>query len=503
MSKLSYEEQLAAKKEKTSASAKKSRGEKSKLVKNGAYSIIVTLIVIAIVAAINLIVHRLPASYTELDISKNNYFTLSEKSIEIADRVKDDVTLYYLVENGAENVYIEGLLSQYEGTSKHIKVEKIDPVAYPTFASEYTDSSLSQNSVIVVSGDKSKVINYSEMFEVDTSVSQQTGQPTTTVTGFDGEGRITSALAYVSAESLPVAYELTGHGETALADIGVKEFVDKENIELKTLSLIADGKIPEDCAAVIINAPLSDISADESSMLKEYIANGGKLVILTIYNGESQPDIKGKLPNLTSVIAEFGIEPVKGIIIENSSSNYYSNQMYLLPKVNSTDIAGSLFTNGRYILAPYSSGIKTLDNKPEDLNVTAILSTSDDSFSKVDAGSGTMTQVPDDINGPFDIAVGVTNSANSSKLIYFTSAFMLDPSIDAYVSGANSELFANALALTVGNESSVSIPVKSLEPEQIMVDNFKAGIIKAVTQYIIPLLLVITGAVVWYIRRKK
>ena len=137
------------------------------------------------------------------------------------------------------------------------------------------------------------------------------------------------------------------------------------------------------------------------------------------------------------------------------------------------------------------------------MNVTAILSTSDDSFSKVDAGSGTMTQVPDDINGPFDIAVGVTNSANSSKLIYFTSAFMLDPSIDAYVSGANSELFANALALTVGNESSVSIPVKSLEPEQIMVDNFKAGIIKAVTQYIIPLLLVITGAVVWYIRRKK
>ena len=52
------------------------------------------------------------------------------------------------------------------------------------------------NSLIVVCGDRNKVINYNDMYS--TSVDYNTWQQTTT--GFDGEGQITSAIGYVTSE---------------------------------------------------------------------------------------------------------------------------------------------------------------------------------------------------------------------------------------------------------------------------------------------------------------
>lgn len=516
MSKLSYEEKLAmkknaqakdkdAKKDKADRKEKAavSRHERSKRARNGAYSLVITSIVIVIVIAINLIINSLPAGYTQHDISSNDYYTLGDKTKELLDSIDQDVTIYYLVEDGKENVYVQGIINQYEGACKKINVKKIDPVAYPTFASQYSDSSLNENSVIVVSGDKSKVVEYSEMFEVSYSQSYETGQTSSSVDAFDGEGRLTSAIAYVTSDSTPVVYELTGHGEQALSGLGISDLIEKENMDLSTLSILTEGKVPDDCATLIINAPTSDISENESSILTDYVNNGGKIIVLTLYNGEDKPDIKTSMPNLTSVLRLFGVEPESGLIIENSSTNYYSNQMYLLPTVNSTDVAGNVYTDNRYVLAPYSSGIKKLDDASSDLNITSILTTSDKSFSKIDVSASSFEQVDEDINGPFDIAVAVANSSNSSKLVYFTSAYMLDPSIDSYVSGANKELFMNALSLSVGSESSISIDSKSLKADPLIVNSMNAGIIKAVTQYIIPIAILAAGAIVWYRRRKK
>lgn len=510
MSKLSYEEKLALKKtvqeEKKSENKDKpvkSKHEKSKLAKNGAYSVVITAVIIVMLVVVNLIVNKLPATYTELDLSSSGYFTLGDKSKEILESVEQDVKIYYLVEEGMENVYIQGIISQYEGVSEHISVEKIDPVAYPTFASQYSDSSLSQNSVIVVSGDKSRVIDYSEMYEVSYNTSQSTGETTTTIEAFDGEGQITSAIAYVTSDSIPVVYELTGHGEFALSDLGISDMVQKENMELASLSLLQESAVPKDCAALIINAPTADLSADEAGLILDYAQNGGKVIVLPIYNGESNPDIKTSMPNLTSVLNAFGVEPISGLVIENSSSNYYSNQMYLLPNVESTDIAGDIYTNGRYILMPYANGIATLEDASSDLNIISLLTTSDSAFSKVDVSNDSFVQADEDIAGPFDIAVAVANSANSSKLVYFSSAIMLDPGIDSYVSGANTEMFMNALTLSVGNETSISIDAKDLEADPLIVSNLNANIIKAVTQYLIPLMLMVVGGVVWYVRRKN
>ena len=96
------------------------------------------------------------------------------------------MTLYYIVTSGSEDDTVERLLERYDDLSGHITVETKDPNLYPNFASQYTDEDVSNNSIIVVCGDKSRVVSGSDMWEttIDYSTfSQQT-------TGFDGEDRL-------------------------------------------------------------------------------------------------------------------------------------------------------------------------------------------------------------------------------------------------------------------------------------------------------------------------
>ena len=82
---------------------------------------------------------------------------------------------------------VSKLLKKYEEASDHIKVETKDPVVNPKFTSEYTDEEVSSNSLIVVCEDRSKVVDYNNIYE--SSIDYNTYSYTTS--GFDGEGQIT------------------------------------------------------------------------------------------------------------------------------------------------------------------------------------------------------------------------------------------------------------------------------------------------------------------------
>lgn len=77
------------------------------------------------------------------------------------------------------------------------------------------------------------VIPYSDLYE--SSVNYQTYSMETTA--FDGEGQVTSAIAYVTTEDLPILYTLTGHEENDL-DSSMQSAIEKENIEVQELNLL-------------------------------------------------------------------------------------------------------------------------------------------------------------------------------------------------------------------------------------------------------------------------
>lgn len=170
--------------------------EQKKHLKQGSYSSIMTVIVLAVIVVINLIVAQIPTSKTQIDLSTQKMYSITDETKTALKDLDQDVTLYYIVQKGSEDDTIEKLLEHYDELSDHIKVETKDPDLYPKFTSQYTDQTVAANSVIVVCGDKSKVVSNSDM---ETSTNYQTYQ--TQTTGFDGEGQITSAITYVTSET--------------------------------------------------------------------------------------------------------------------------------------------------------------------------------------------------------------------------------------------------------------------------------------------------------------
>ena len=118
---------------------------------------------------VNLVVRALPSKYTEFDLSEGRMYTLGDSSVQLAQSLQQDVTIYYLCETGSEDAIITKLLDHYAAESSHIHWEQKDPTLYPTFAAQYGAENASTGSLIVTSGEDSVVLDAADLYEYDYS----------------------------------------------------------------------------------------------------------------------------------------------------------------------------------------------------------------------------------------------------------------------------------------------------------------------------------------------
>ena len=250
-------------------------------------------------------------------MSATKLYSITSNTKVVVNALEEDVTIYWVVQSGEEDDVIENLLGKYESLSDHIQVVKKNPDVYPTFTQQYTDETVSNNSLIVECGDRFRYVPYEDIY-----VSEMDVYTYSYDTDFDGEGAITSAIDYVVNEELPKLYFLEGHGEGELPS-GFTEQIEKENMETDTLSLLSVDDIPEDADCLVIYAPTTDISVEERDMLAEYTQNGGKLLVM------AGPSKEEDLTNLYTLLEEYGVEPVDGIVVEQDRDHYAIGYPYL------------------------------------------------------------------------------------------------------------------------------------------------------------------------------
>ena len=111
-----------------------------KYLKNGSYSMMISVVFIIIVVVVNLITGEIPSKYTQVDISDSKIYSIGEQTKSFLKDLEDDVTIYQVVQSGSEDETITNLLQKYKEESKHIEVVQKDPVVNPQFVSEYTSS---------------------------------------------------------------------------------------------------------------------------------------------------------------------------------------------------------------------------------------------------------------------------------------------------------------------------------------------------------------------------
>lgn len=473
------------------------------MISTSVFSTGMIAIVVALTVVVNLIASALPETYTQIDATSQKLYSITEDTEKYLDTLKDDVTLYVMVNKNSKDDNVDRTLQKYASASKHVKIKYVDPNVSPTFASKYTDSDVTSNSIIVVCGDRSKVIDYnSDIYEYSYDSSYNYS-----VTGYDCEGQVTAAIQYVTSESTTNVYELTGHDESTLSG-DFSEVFQKRFMNVGSLSLLTVDAIPEDCQALFITAPQSDLSEDDLSKLSQYLGNGGKIYLSIDYSKWND------LTNFKKLLSDNSIETTESLLAETDRSYYYQSPFYLLPNVENTEVSSSV-AGMTQVFVPYSVGLTYTGE--DDSNVTSFMTTSDTTIAKAaaniaavqsQADAANIASVQDgDTQGQYSLGMMVTNE-NGGELCVLGSAMMCTDSANQIVSGHNATLFngiVNALVTTddENSDNAVVIAAKDYTVSNLTVSANAMLVYGILWGIFMPIVLIIIGIIVWARRRKR
>ena len=470
---------------------------KTRSFRVGGYSIATTAIVVAIAIVANILVSSLPTSWTQFDTTSNKLYSITDQTKSLVNKLDKDVTIYWIVRDGYEDTYLENLLPQYEDLSSKLDVVQKDPDISPTFATQYTDS-VAENSLVVTCGDRYRYLDYRDLYVLDQEKYYTENKEEYS---FNGESELTSAIDFVVSEDLPKIYLLSGHGEVPLP-ASYADALDDANVETADLSLLTIEFVPADADCVLVNAPQTDISEDEMCKLKDYLGNGGNVILLT------DPPQQGRLTNLETLMSGYGVNAADGIVIE-TDQNYYAwdYPFYLLPKLESHDITNPLRQADYRVMLPFAQGLTVSNDLPEGIHVLELLTTSKTSLSKASGYNMTGFEKEEgDVDGPFALAVSVTQTLDDglySHILWVSSSLLMDENANAMVSGGNMSFFMNMINYLCEPEgNNITIYAKNTSAEYLVMDNATASYLTLMMVGLIPAAYLLFG-IINTVRRKR
>lgn len=454
---------------------------------HGNYSAVLIAVVIAIAVVVNMLVRQLPGSMTNLDMSDTLIYSVGDTTKQMLANLQKDVSVKVIAENGTVDTRIETFLQNYADFSKHVTVQYIDPVLHP---SVLTDYNVQKYSIVVECSEtgRTKVIDFGDIIVYDQYSYYQTGS--VKEQEFDGEGQLTSAIDYVTRDSLRKIYLLNGHDEAAFSS-AVKDLTDKANFETASWNILTDGAIPEDCSLLILYAPTKDLSDDEKTALINYVNSGRNLMILPSVTMEN-------LENLNSLIREYGLEFMNTYV--GDEKRYYQGMgspYHFFPTVTSSSVN---IDSDAMLFVTAVGCMRQVEQPASDLKIEPFLTTSEQGFlldketeAKKEGSEGTYL---------LGAAVTKTIDENTSgKLIVLTADTLIHETItSSFKNLDNLNEFTNMLTWYFDDTSNISIPAKSLEvPYNTFVS---IGGWSFLFIGVIPLTVLISGFVVWLKRRK-
>ena len=469
---------------------------KSKRLSLGSYTFAMALLALAAVIVINLIASALPSASTEFDISSSGMFTLDPQTKKILSELDEDITVYFYAQTSQIDSAILQLLRRYTDLSEHVKLEYVDPVLEPNFIKEYTKEAINQNSLIVESSKRFKIVDYMDIYTITGEEAlyywNYYGEyyPDT----FSGENALTGAVNYVVTDSLPAAVQLSGHGEIPLPDALLSE-IEHDNITLSTVELLKSG-LPADTRLVIINSPMTDISSAELEILKDYLSKGNKIMLFTDIRTDDTD-----FTNLDKLCEGYEMSFDNGVLTETDAANYYYYNFYFYPEITSHDISAPLLENKFSVYLTGSHGISYSEDSTK-IKHTELLCGSESSFLQKNISSKETKPVDGDKLGPIPCGVLAERASDSSALLWFASSSLTDQSVNLLSNYANYSLVLNSAQWLCGKTDTISLRTAALETEYLSLSQADSILWTSIICVVLPLSFPTVGFLVWNKRRK-
>ncbi len=477
---------------------------------------------LAVLLVVNVLATVLPWRVTKLDVGSENISRVSDRSVQFAANLREDVRVYWLCENGETDYATELFLTRYSEAGDRIRIEVVDTVEQPDFAAQYvgTGTTLSNYSLIVESDRRVTVLDYTDLYlftndVIDSLYGKQTYLTASQLTQFmtyyssvlknsvtsryfRGEAQLSGAIDYVTAEEVPHGYLLTGHGDAALPALLLNAL---ESYGLSTLNLSETGKIPTDADCLILYAPERDLTAEEETLLRAFLSGGGSLLLVT------DPAHLSACPRAAGLGSLYGLSALSGTVSDADADHYMADDAtYLKPDCNTSHTVMATIGANCTVTMPTSHAIAVSDKVPLGVVVTPVLTTSAQAV-LLDASGSALSDA-----GTLNVAVAADLTVAQADGTSRVGRFVWFGSSSAFTSAvAEANEYGNyscLLAFFLYMSESFSSDFSSLSPvcldgASLSVDRTSSVLLSVVSAFLLPAACLTAGLCIRAGRRKN
>lgn len=479
---------------------------KNKWLRETSFTILLIATIIVAYLAINLGVKALDIS--DIDLTKEKFYSLSEESKKQLENTNQEITIYMF--GYEENSVVVDLAKQYSKYKDNIKVELVTVESRPDLAQEFNVTTEEQEygEVVFTCEGRNIKANYYDFITTDYTTYEQIDLT---------EQKMTNSILGVTLENAPKIYFLTGHSEYGMSDYfgELTSALQSEVNEVETLDLLIKNEIPEDCKTLVIASPTTDFTEYETDLIIKYINNGGDILWLSDYTN------KGVLNNTQKILDLYGVSVLNdGIILEQDiSAMLMQTQDLIIPTISEeSEITNTFASSGKVLFIDSGRIDIEEEEKLSELGVTVtnLLTTSEKAFYRKDLNITSSTPNEDEEVKSYVVGALATKTLNgeeedtivSKLVIYANGLFATDYPItiqnetrNAIYLGNNRDLMLNSISYLTDRTDTITI--RKTYSSVTYTPTEKEDIIVKTVIFVAPIIIIATGITVWVVRKRR
>jgi ABC-type uncharacterized transport system involved in gliding motility auxiliary subunit len=447
------------------------------------YSLYVTLyvaIILAVLVAANWLANR--HNFTH-DTTSNKRFSLAEQTIKVVKDLKTDVKITYF-DRTTDFARAKDLLDRYDILSTKLSVEYIDPEKQPHVAKQYG-------------------VRTTGTIFIDANAKREEARSLT-------EEELTSALIRALKSGVRNVCGIAGSDEHSFDEAGgdgfsrIKELLEKNNYKTRTIRLLENPEIPQDCTIVVIGGPRHDYIQPVIDSLRKYFLGGGKLLVML------DPPLAGGKRDiaenaaLAKQLEEWGVTLNKNLVLDTSGIGRLWGLSEAVPLGTSYE-SHVIVRDLREVATAFPLARSVEAKSAANFTAEKLLSTSANSYATDNLSSPAIKLNPDkDKKGPFALAAAATSNLSSgdkpkARLVVVGSSSFMSNSFLGFA--GNRDLSMNIFNWLSADEDLISIRPKDPQDRRLNLSRRGMNLLFYSSLLGLPLLVLAAGMSVWWKRR--
>ena len=457
----------------------------------GVNTIVSTIIFFAIMVLLVLIAEQKPL---RLDLTETRSFSLSGQTRNILNEIDKPIAVKIFISAsgpGAQNKdKIKDLLNTYCYYNKHIKYEFVDPDSQPEITRRYEVKTY--GTTVLEGYDKKQVVQTAD------------------------EENITNALLKLTRKEQKKIYFLAGHGEHSLVADAQDSFSNAKSALEKNLYVVADlnllqqEEVPADAAAVIIAGPRKQIPEREQGIIKNYLARGGKVMLMIDPLTET---------GMKDFLKDYGIQISDDVVIDRLSRLFGASER--VPVVMEYGPHKITDNFSEFTFYPDARSVVPSDKPPQGIEVQVLASTSPNAWAErnlemLKEGKAAFDKDKDlpgpvplvvlaDIAGhkePADAGQKDDNSPPAKDGVLVVAGNSLFASNSYFNEYGNGDFFLNTVSFLADETNLITVERPNTN-KPLLLTRTQATTIFWIVLVIVPLSVLISGIAVYRVRRSQ